>query len=191
MSALDDLQKQLQSLTRGEKAQLLQWVARDIGDSFPGIESMPGVCGGEPCIVRTRIPVWVLEQLRRQGVSEAVLLRSYPTLRAEDLANAWAYVRAHREEVEQQIQENEGDAAISTADDLHGMLIRVNRPAWGPLHPRSLFSPHDLSRPLSCDLPSSRNPYLRTNAEFQRFFRAARRSFVQAFAVRSPIHVGA
>lgn len=108
MSALDDLQKQLQSLTRGEKAQLLQWVARDIGDSFPGIESMPGVCGGEPCIVRTRIPVWVLEQLRRQGVSEAELLRSYPTLRAEDLANAWAYVRAHREEVEQQIQENEG-----------------------------------------------------------------------------------
>lgn len=108
MSALDDLQKQLQSLTRGEKAQLLQWVARDIGDSFPGIESTPGVCGGEPCIVRTRIPVWVLEQLRRQGVSEAELLRSYPTLRAEDLANAWAYVRAHREEIEQHIQENEG-----------------------------------------------------------------------------------
>ncbi|MCL4190481.1 MAG: DUF433 domain-containing protein [Thermoguttaceae bacterium] len=104
MSALDDLQKQLQSLTRGEKAQLLQWVARDIGDSFPGIESTPGVCGGEPCIVRTRIPVWVLEQLRRQGVSEAELLRSYPTLRAEDLANAWAYVRAHREEIEQQIR---------------------------------------------------------------------------------------
>lgn len=129
MSALDDLQKQLQSLTRGEKAQLLQWVARDIGDSFPGIESTPGVCGGEPCIVRTRIPVWVLEQLRRQGVSEAELLRSYPTLRAEDLANAWAYVRAHREEIEQQIQENEGDAAISAANDLHGMLIRVNRPA--------------------------------------------------------------
>lgn len=104
-------------------------MARDIGDSFPGIESTPGVCGGEPCIVRTRIPVWVLEQLRRQGVSEAELLRSYPTLRAEDLANAWAYVRAHREEIEQHIQENEGDAAISAANDLHGMLIRVNRPA--------------------------------------------------------------
>jgi uncharacterized protein (DUF433 family) len=35
------------------------------------------------------------------------LLRGYPTLRAEDLANAWAYVRAHREEIEQQIRENE------------------------------------------------------------------------------------
>jgi uncharacterized protein (DUF433 family) len=31
----------------------------------------------------------------------------YPTLRAEDLANAWAYVRSHREEIEKQIQENE------------------------------------------------------------------------------------
>jgi uncharacterized protein (DUF433 family) len=107
MSSLHDLEKQLESLTRGEKAQLLQWVARDIGDSFPGIETTPGVCGGEPCIVRTRIPAWVLEQARRQGISEAELLRSYPTLRAEDLANVWAYVRAHREEIDRQIRENE------------------------------------------------------------------------------------
>jgi len=32
---------------------------------------------------------------------------SYPTLRAEDLANAWAYFRTHRDEIEQQIRENE------------------------------------------------------------------------------------
>jgi uncharacterized protein (DUF433 family) len=107
MGSLHDLEKQLESLTRGEKAQLLQWVARDVGDAFPGIESTPGVCGGEPCIVRTRIPVWVLELARRRGISEAELLRSYPTLRAEDLANAWAYVRRNRDAVEQQIRENE------------------------------------------------------------------------------------
>ena len=59
--------------------------------------------------MRTRIPVWVLEQARRQGVSEADLLRSYPTLRAEDLANAWAYVRSHRDEINRQIEENEAD----------------------------------------------------------------------------------
>jgi uncharacterized protein (DUF433 family) len=78
-----------------------------LSDAFPGIESRPGVCGGEPCIVRTRIPVWVLEQARRLGVSEAELLRSYPTLRAEDLANTWAYVRSHRNEISLQIEENE------------------------------------------------------------------------------------
>jgi len=77
------------------------------GDAFPGIESRPEVCAGEPCIVRTRIPVWVLVRTRQLGASEADLLRSYPTLRAEDLANAWAYFRAHRDEIEQQIRENE------------------------------------------------------------------------------------
>ena len=107
MSPLHEVEKLLPELTRAEKAQLLQLVVRDLGDAFPGVESTPGVCGGEPCIVRTRIPVWVLEQARRLGTSEAVLLRSYPTLRAEDLANAWAYVRSHSEEIEQQIRENE------------------------------------------------------------------------------------
>jgi uncharacterized protein (DUF433 family) len=96
-------------LTRAEKAQWLRWAASDLSDAFPGIESRPGVCGGEPCIVRTRIPVWVLEQVRRLGVSEAEILRSYPTLRAEDLANAWAYVRSHRDEINRQIEENEAD----------------------------------------------------------------------------------
>jgi uncharacterized protein (DUF433 family) len=107
MSTIDEFDKLLSQMTRAEKAQLLQWVVRDLGDAFPGIESSPLVCGGEPCIVRTRIPVWLLEQARRLGTSEAELLRSYPTLRAEDLANAWAYVRSHREEIERQILENE------------------------------------------------------------------------------------
>ena len=107
MQALQEIEQLLPTLTRAEKAQLLQWVVRDLGDAFPGIESTPDVCGGEPCIVRTRIPIWVLVQAKRLGTSEAELLRSYPTLRAEDLANAWAYARAHREEIEHQIQANE------------------------------------------------------------------------------------
>ncbi len=102
-----NLEKLYKGLTRSEKAQLLQWAARDLGDAFPGIESNPQVAGGEPCIVRTRIPVWVLVQARRLGTSEADLLRSYPTLRAEDLANAWAYERGHRKEIDAQIKANE------------------------------------------------------------------------------------
>ena len=107
MSALRDAETLLTKLTRAEKAQLLQWLARDLGDAFPGIENTPGVCGGEPCVVRTRIPVWVLERARSLGVSEAEILRSYPTLRGEDLANAWAYARAHKEELARQIAEHE------------------------------------------------------------------------------------
>jgi len=107
MSKMDEVERLLSEMTKSEKAQLLQWVVRDIGEAFPGIETDPRVSGGEPCIVRTRIPVWVLEQTRRLGTSEADILRSYPNLRAEDLANAWSYVRGHRQEIEQQIKENE------------------------------------------------------------------------------------
>ena len=78
----------------------------DLDDAHPGIETTPGVSGGEACIVRTHIPVWVLEQARRLGTSEAEILRSYPTLRAEDLVNAWGYVRSHRDEIDRQIEKN-------------------------------------------------------------------------------------
>jgi uncharacterized protein (DUF433 family) len=107
MSPLDTVKELLTQMNRAEKAQLLQWTASDLGDAFPGIESRTDVCGGEPCIVRTRIPVWVLEQARRLGVSEAELLNSYPTLRAEDLANAWSYVRAHGDEISRQMNQSE------------------------------------------------------------------------------------
>ncbi len=109
MSTSVETEKLLSGMNRAEKAQLLQWIIRDLGDAFPGIESLPNVSGGEPCIVRTRIPVWMLEQAKRLGTSEAELLLAYPSLRAEDLANAWAYVRSHRDEIDRQIQENEED----------------------------------------------------------------------------------
>lgn len=107
MTLLDDIVQILPRMTSGEKAELLQRLARDLGDSFPGIDRTPGVAGGEPCIVRTRIPVWALVQARKLGLTEADILRSYPTLRAGDLANAWGYHGAHLKEIEQQIRDNE------------------------------------------------------------------------------------
>lgn len=107
LAALRDLEPIIAGLKPAEKAQILQWIARDLGDAFPGIESVPGVSGGEACIVRTRIPVWALVQLRRLGASEAEILQDYPTLRAEDLTNAWAYARLHSDQIERNIQENE------------------------------------------------------------------------------------
>lgn len=104
---LEAAEKLLAGMNRAEKAQVLQWAAQDVGEASPGIESRPEVCGGEACMVRTRIPVWVLEQARRLGVKESVLLSSYPTLTAQDLTNAWGYARAHRREIEEAIADNE------------------------------------------------------------------------------------
>jgi uncharacterized protein (DUF433 family) len=79
-----------------------------LGEAFPGIDVTDNVAGGDPCIARTRVPVWTLEQARRCGASEADLLESFPGLRAEDLASAWAYVRSHRDEIDVQIRDNDG-----------------------------------------------------------------------------------
>jgi len=57
MTTLQKVQELLPEMTPAEKAQVLQWIARDLSGAFPGIESTPGVSGGEPCILRTRIPV--------------------------------------------------------------------------------------------------------------------------------------
>lgn len=61
----------------------------------------------EPCIARTRIPVWALVRTRQLGASDAELLRSYPRLNAEDLVYAWGYYESHREEIDRQIRDNE------------------------------------------------------------------------------------
>ena len=108
MRTVEEAEALLSRMTPGEKALLLQRVAQELGDAYPGIDTIDGVCGGEPIIVRTRIPVWVLEQARRLGSTEAELLRLYPALRAEVLASAWAYVRSHHDEIDQQTRDHEG-----------------------------------------------------------------------------------
>ena len=107
MSRIEEAEKLIAQMTEFEKIQLFQKVVHNLDNTFPGIDTNPDICGGEPCIVRTRIPVWILEQARQLGTSEADLLQAYPALRAGDLANAWAYVRTHQTDIESQIQAHE------------------------------------------------------------------------------------
>lgn len=72
-----------------------------------GIESRAGVLGGRACIRGTRVPVWLLVQARRLGLSEARILDAFPTLRSEDLKNAWSYAHAHEDEIDRDIETNE------------------------------------------------------------------------------------
>lgn len=111
MALAPNIEQFLAGLSKADKAEVLKAVADELLDAYPGIESRPNVAGGDACIAGTRITVWGLEQARRHGVSESELLADFPTLRAQDLANAWSYVRSHREEIEAQIRRNE-DAVI-------------------------------------------------------------------------------
>ena len=102
-----ELVAELAALSKAEKAEVVEKLAQEISDTWPGIEKTPGVSGGSACIVRTRIAVWVLEGYRRLGWTESKILASYPTLRAADLVHAWSYVDAHRLEIEEEIRQNE------------------------------------------------------------------------------------
>jgi len=51
----------------------------------------PGICGGKPCIKRTRIWVSLILDLLAEGLSEAELLAEYPQLAHEDVLGAIAY----------------------------------------------------------------------------------------------------
>jgi uncharacterized protein (DUF433 family) len=73
----------------------------------PLIQKTPGVIGGDACIRRTRIAVWMLVNARRLGITDEQLLRDYSGLTQEDLNAAWAYYAAHPEEIETAIREND------------------------------------------------------------------------------------
>ncbi len=91
-----ELKTQLLALTPTEKAEALRLLTQSLNNSWPGITKTPGVCGGDACIAKTRIPVGLLESFRREGSSDAKLLQFYPHLSATDLVNIWTYADAHK-----------------------------------------------------------------------------------------------
>jgi uncharacterized protein (DUF433 family) len=109
-SALQEAKAALAKMSPVDKAQLLQWVISDLTNVFPGIEKKPDVCGGDACIIHTRIPVWSLINAQRLGMTDTEILFNFPTLTSEDMRNAWNYYRANKEEIEKNIKENEIDS---------------------------------------------------------------------------------
>jgi uncharacterized protein (DUF433 family) len=75
------------------------------------ITRTPGVSGGDACVRDTRIPVWTLVQLQKQGRAEADLLNDFPSLTVTDLDAVWAYYRAHPAEIDTAIAAQEDDDA--------------------------------------------------------------------------------
>ena len=105
-ATLKQLTALVSELSSTKKAQLLYHISQDLGDVFPGIEKTTYVCGGSACIIRTRIPVWTLVSFKKLGMTDLTLLSSYPTLRQQDLNNAWAYYKVEKHEIDTDIREN-------------------------------------------------------------------------------------
>ncbi len=106
---LQELETQLLALTPSEKAESLRLLTESLNKSWPRITKTPNLCGGDACIAKTRLPVWLFVSLRRQGSSDAEHLQFYPHLSAANLVNVWTYADAHQEEIEEAIRKNEED----------------------------------------------------------------------------------
>ena len=77
------------------------------------IRKTPGVAGGYACIRNTRIAVWTLISLVKQGASNNDLLLDFPGLTRFDLLAARAYYQSNKTETDAVIAEHnqyeEGD----------------------------------------------------------------------------------
>lgn len=104
---LADLTPELLRLTPAEKVQVVQLLTSSLVDAWPGIKKTPGVVGGEARVRDTRIAIWLLEGLRRLGMTNERILENYPSLSQADLDNAWSYVAANAVEIDEAIRRNE------------------------------------------------------------------------------------
>jgi len=55
------------------------------------IISDPNICGGEPCVAGTRIPVWVVLSHLAAGGDIETVLRNFPQLSREDVLACLEY----------------------------------------------------------------------------------------------------
>jgi uncharacterized protein (DUF433 family) len=72
------------------------------------IESTPGTCGGKPRIAGTRIKVSLIATLsERNRMTPDDIVEAYPHLTLAQVHAALAYYWSHREEIEEEIREEQ------------------------------------------------------------------------------------
>jgi uncharacterized protein (DUF433 family) len=95
-----------------ELRQRLEWAppGGDTQTLAPGVESTPGVCGGEPVLENTRFPIRVLVLHHRESGGDIDdILAAFPDLSRESVEAGMAYYDQHKEEIDEDIR-LEGEA---------------------------------------------------------------------------------
>ncbi|MGR3319093.1 MAG: DUF433 domain-containing protein [Candidatus Anammoxibacter sp.] len=78
----------------------------------PYIEKRPGVCGGEPVIVRTRIGVSLIVEMERAGNAVDEMVAMHPHITHAQIYDALSYYYDHKEEIDRIIDENKEEIWI-------------------------------------------------------------------------------
>ena len=89
------------------------------------VRKTPGVAGGTACIRNTRIAVWTLISLQKQGADDAELLHNFPGLTPLDLVTARAYYAAHPGEIDQAIADSH-DTELAGGNTPHVLTSQPN-----------------------------------------------------------------
>lgn len=107
---LIDLCERLPEAERAEVADFARFLLAQRGAGAPAatpvgeaVRHTPGVVGGDARVRNTRIPVWTLVELKKQGRTEQQLLEDFPGLTQADLDAVWAYYRDNTSEIEDAI----------------------------------------------------------------------------------------
>ena len=101
---LDNLLAELHRLRELVKPYVIE-KPKQVETEHPYIECVPGVRGGQPVIVGTRIPVWIIIDHFKMGRSLGYILENYD-LTAEQVYDALSYYYEHTDEIEQAIALN-------------------------------------------------------------------------------------
>ncbi len=78
----------------------------------PYIETRPGVCGGEPVIVNTRISVSLIVEMEMAGTCVDDMAAMYPHITHAQVYDALSYYYDHKEEIDLIIDENKEEIWI-------------------------------------------------------------------------------
>ena len=73
--------------------------------TYPHIVRTPGVCGGQPVVEGTRIPVATLVRAHQLGADFDEILTQYPTLDPGSVHAAFAFYFDHKSEIDALIEE--------------------------------------------------------------------------------------
>jgi uncharacterized protein (DUF433 family) len=83
---------------------------KTVQGDHPYIVQTPGVCGGRPRILDSRISVRTIAELYRQGEPVGEILATYPHLDPAAVDDAIGYYLDHRGEIEAEIAANSLEA---------------------------------------------------------------------------------
>jgi uncharacterized protein (DUF433 family) len=99
------------------------------------VASIPGVCGGKPCIAGTRIrvqDVYVWHEL--QGLSADEIVSQFPQLAMADVYAALTYFWEHREEIQRQMSDE--TAFVEQMKKKHPSILQQKLAGKdAPIHP--------------------------------------------------------